>query len=55
MRYQRLIEEEPNLAEFSFADAVMHSLSLQPKHIASKRLYDAKGARLFEEIVASPD
>lgn len=51
---QRSIDEEPNLADFSFADAVVHGLSLQPKRIASKWLYDVEGARLFEEIVASP-
>lgn len=51
---QRSIDEEPNLAKFGFADAVVHGLSLKPKRIASKWLYDAEGARLFEEIVASP-
>lgn len=54
LRIQRSIDEEPNLADFSFADAVVHGLSLQPKRIASKWLYDVEGARLFEEIVASP-
>ena len=49
------INEEPNLADFSFADAVVHGLSINPKRIGSKWLYDAEGARLFEDIVASPD
>lgn len=48
------IDEEPNLADFSFPDAVIHGLSITPKRLASKWLYDAKGAQLFEEIVASP-
>ena len=51
---QMSIDEEPNLADFSFADGIVHGLSIKPRRIASKWLYDAKGAELFEEIVASP-
>lgn len=53
-KLRKSIDEEPNLADFSFADAVVHGLSINPKRIASKWLYDEKGACLFEEIVASP-
>lgn len=45
---------EPNLADFAFEDSVAHSLSLRPRRIASKWLYDDVGAGLFEGIVASP-
>jgi dimethylhistidine N-methyltransferase len=47
------IDEEPNLAEFGFAEAVRHGLSLRPRRIASKWLYDAAGSRLFEAICDS--
>jgi dimethylhistidine N-methyltransferase len=48
------IDEEPNLAAFGFAQSVAHGMTLQPKRIASKWLYDAEGSRLFDDIVASP-
>lgn len=48
------IDEEPNLASFGFAEAVAHGLSLRPRRLGSKWLYDDAGARLFERIVASP-
>lgn len=48
------IDERPNLAGRGFAPSVLHGLSMRPRRIESKWLYDAEGARLFEEIVASP-
>lgn len=48
------IEEEPNLLDLDFASSIAHGLTLQPKRIASKWLYDAEGSRLFEEIVTAP-
>ena len=50
----RYIDEEPNLAAYDFGEAVSHGLTLQPKRIASKWLYDREGSRLFDEIVATP-
>lgn len=47
-------DEEPNLADLDFASSIARSLTLQPKRIASKWLYDAEGSRLFDEIVAAP-
>ena len=49
------IDDEPNLIDCSFADAVVHGLSIKPKRIGSKWLYDRKGAILFEKIVSSPN
>lgn len=49
------IDEEPNLAEFDFAEAVRHGLALRPRRIASKWLYDGPGSRLFEAICESED
>lgn len=49
-----LIDEWPNLAGRGFAPSVHHGLSMRPRRIDSKWLYDAEGARLFEEIVATP-
>ena len=51
---QRLIDEEPNLADFNFEQSVLHGLTLRPRRIASKWLYDDIGAALFEDIVSSP-
>ncbi|MGA0530787.1 L-histidine N(alpha)-methyltransferase [Hansschlegelia sp. KR7-227] len=48
------MDEEPNLAAFSFGESVAHGMTLEPKRIGSKWLYDAEGSRLFDEIVASP-
>lgn len=49
-----MTDAEPNLTDFAFEDSVAHSLSLRPRRIASKWLYDDVGAGLFEGIVASP-
>ncbi len=49
-----MIDAEPNLADFDFEDSVAHGLSLRPRRLASKWLYDDIGAALFEGIVASP-
>ncbi|MFN3931050.1 MAG: L-histidine N(alpha)-methyltransferase [Brevundimonas sp.] len=48
-----MFDAEPNLADFDFAASVAHSLSLRPRRLASKWLYDDAGAALFEGIVAS--
>ena len=53
--HQRLIDAEPNLADLGFEQSVVHGLSLRPRRIASKWLYDDIGAALFEDIVSSPD
>jgi dimethylhistidine N-methyltransferase len=45
---------EPNLTDFDFEESVAHGLSLRPRRLASKWLYDDIGAALFEGIVASP-
>lgn len=45
---------EPNLTDFDFEESVAHGLSLRPRRLASKWLYDDVGAALFEGIVASP-
>ena len=49
-----MTDAEPNLADFAFEASVAHSLSLRPRRLASKWLYDDIGAALFEGIVASP-
>lgn len=46
--------DEPNLADLEFEASVAHGLSLRPRRLASKWLYDDRGAALFEDIVASP-
>ena len=51
---QLRFDAEPNLADLDFDRSVAHGLSLRPRRIASKWLYDEKGADLFEDIVASP-
>lgn len=45
---------EPNLTDFDFEESVAHGLSLRPRRLASKWLYDDIGADLFEGIAASP-
>lgn len=49
-----MIDVEPNLADLDFEASVAHSLTLRPRRLASKWLYDDLGAALFEGIVASP-
>lgn len=49
-----MTDSEPNLTDFGFEDSVAHGLSLRPRRLASKWLYDDLGAALFEGIVASP-
>lgn len=49
-----VVDAEPNLSEWAFEASVAHGLSLRPRRLASKWLYDDAGAALFEEIVASP-
>lgn len=44
---------EPHLAAPDFAASVAHGLAQRPRRIASKWLYDDRGAVLFEGIVAS--
>ena len=50
-----MFDNEPNLADLDFEASVAQSLALSPPRIASKWLYDDKGAVLFEGIVSSPD
>lgn len=45
---------EPNLAGLDFEASIAQGLSLRPRRIASKWLYDDVGAGLFEDIVAAP-
>jgi L-histidine Nalpha-methyltransferase len=45
---------EPNLADLDFEASVADGLAMRPRRLASKWLYDAIGAELFEGIVASP-
>lgn len=49
-----MTDAEPNLTDFDFEASVAHGLSLRPRRLASKWLYDDIGAALFEGIVASP-
>lgn len=51
---QKKLDAEPNLADLDFERSIAHGLSLRPRRIASKWLYDDAGAALFEDIVASP-
>ena len=48
------ISVEPNLSGLDFEASIAQGLSLRPRRIASKWLYDAVGAGLFEDIVAAP-
>jgi len=48
-----VFDDEPNLADLDFERSVANGLSLRPRRIASKWLYDDTGAALFEDIVAS--
>ncbi|MDY6924896.1 MAG: L-histidine N(alpha)-methyltransferase [Pseudomonadota bacterium] len=50
-----MFDAEPNLADLDFAASVAQGLSLRPRRLASKWLYDDAGAVLFEGIVASPN
>ena len=50
---QRRLDAEPNLSDLDFERSVAHGLSLRPRRIASKWLYDDAGASLFEDVVAS--
>lgn len=50
---QLRFDAEPNLADLDFDRSVAHGLSLRPRRIASKWLYDDEGADLFEDIAAS--
>lgn len=45
---------EPNLAGLDFEASLAQGLAQRPRRIASKWLYDALGATLFEDIVAAP-
>lgn len=59
-RYRRLLQDtavidaELDPADHDFEASVAHGLSLRPRRLQSKWLYDDRGADLFEGIVASP-
>lgn len=48
-----MFNDEPNLADLDFGASVAHGLALRPRRMASKWLYDDRGAALFEDVVAS--
>jgi dimethylhistidine N-methyltransferase len=50
----QIARAEPPRWASDFGAAVLHGLSLRPRRIASKWLYDAAGSRLFDEVVAMP-